>query len=214
MAFERSGQDGSRGSPQICSTTCQRHSDEVPRPPWPSSGFKSRIREIFGEGAASDAGCSAILRRFSASDAGRSAILRRVSLVDPRDPFPCARWIGGHGSRPPAGRAEGYARDAGVGLQPASSLRRQLLPCAVPSLRNFDGLGVADGAVRRPSGGVPRPHLPGVALRRRGGWVSGPARHGWPRSRNGPELPAGLRRRRPARTAARGPGRGRPRPRR
>ena len=94
VAFERSGQDGSRGSPQICSTTCQRHSDEVPRPPWPSSGFKSRIREIFGEGAASDAGCSAILRRFSASDAGRSAILRRVAPVDPREPPPSPWWIG------------------------------------------------------------------------------------------------------------------------
>ena len=35
----------------------------------------------------------------------------------------CARWIGGHSSRPPAGRAEGYARDAGVGLEPAYSLR-------------------------------------------------------------------------------------------
>ena len=92
--------------------------DAVAPPPCSPSGFKSRIREIFGEGAA--------------SDAGRSAILRRVSLVDPRDPFPCARWIGGHGSRPPAGRAESYARDAGVGLEPAYSLRRQLLPWAVP----------------------------------------------------------------------------------
>ena len=45
VAFERSGQDGSRSSPQVCSTMCQRHSDEAPRPPWPTSGLKSRIRE-------------------------------------------------------------------------------------------------------------------------------------------------------------------------
>ena len=70
--------------------------------PWPSSCVKSRIREIFGEGAA----CDAI----------RSAVLRRVAL--PRDPFPCARWIGGHGSSPPVGRAEGYPRNAGLNQHP------------------------------------------------------------------------------------------------
>ena len=72
-----------------------------------SSGFEPSIRGIFGEGAA--------------GDAGRRHILRRGELVDPRDPFPCARWIGGHGSRPPAGRA-------GVGLQPASSCADSCCP--------------------------------------------------------------------------------------
>ena len=84
-------------------------------------------------------------------------------------------FLGGSAATAAAARPPGYARDAGVGLQPASSLLRQLLPCAVPSLRNFDGLGVADGAVRRPSGGVSRPRRrparaaargPGRGLRR------------------------------------------------
>ena len=82
------------------------------------------------------------------------------------------------------------ARDAGVDLEPACSLRRQLLPCAVPSRRSFDGLDVADGAVRLPSVRLSRPHHAGCALRSRGRWPPGPARHGWPRprSRNGPRL--------------------------
>ena len=55
------------------------------------------------------------------------------------------------------------ARDAGVDLEPACSLRRQLLPCAVPSRRSFDGLDVADAASLTGPYDCPPSAYPGLA---------------------------------------------------
>ena len=134
VAFSRSGQTKTGSAPSKCSKTCQRHSDAVAWPPGPSSSFESSIRGIFGGGAA--------------GDAGRRAILRRVALVDPGDPFPCARWIGGHGSPQDAPRAT-----LGTPAWALNQHTRCADSCcpgqcpALPSRRNFDGLDVADGAV-------------------------------------------------------------------
>ena len=129
------------------------------------SGSKSRIQEIFGDGAA--------------CDAGRRAILRWISEI-------LSPVLGGSAATAAARPQDAPRATLGT---PAWALNPHTRCAAAPRsalLPEFRRPRRGRRGRRRPSVRVPRPCLAGVALRRRGGWPPGPARSGWPRhgSRN------------------------------
>ena len=107
---------GPRSSFPLCSV------DRLPRPPrprLPRRGLRSERRpspapkQAFTEYVEKELQVTQDAAPFS----GESHMWTPVVS---RDPFPCARWIGGHGSRPPAGRA-----NATLGMEPTCSGRQK-----------------------------------------------------------------------------------------